>query len=114
MIGFVNGGRGAVTAAAYTCASQVRRGDRVSSIARSGVRSGLIVTGLIAALICGIGDLIRSMFPPPGSEALPVARHTNDRVLWGFVLFGVTFIHAADAGLATPAVTVADHLRQHP
>lgn len=115
MIGFVNA-FGAVTAAAYTAASQVwtylqmpamalgaavssmaaqnigaRRWDRVAKVARSGVASGLVVTGLSAALIYLLGDTTLHIFLPPDSEALPVARHINDMVLWSFVLFTVTF-----------------------
>jgi putative MATE family efflux protein len=115
MIGFVNS-YGAVTAAAYTAASQVwtyiqmpamalgaavssmaaqnvgaRKWDRVSKVARSGVLSGLVITGLVAAIIYLLGDLSLHIFLPPGSVALPVARHINNIVLWSFVLFSVTF-----------------------
>ena len=115
MIGYVNS-YGAITAAAYTAASQVwtyvqmpamalsaaissmaaqnigaGRWDRVDKIARSGVLTGLLVTGSITALIYALGDLTLHIFLPPHSVALPVARHINDSVLWGFVLFSVTF-----------------------
>jgi len=115
MIGFVNS-YGAVTAAAYTAASQVwtyvqmpamalgaavssmaaqnvgaQRWDRVSRIARSGVLSGLVITGAVAVGIYLLGDLILHIFLPPDSVALPVARHINNIVLWSFVLFSVTF-----------------------
>jgi putative MATE family efflux protein len=115
MIGFVNS-YGAVTAAAYTAASQVwtyvqmpamalgaavssmaaqnvgaQKWDRVDKVARSGVISGLVVTGLVAAVIYAMGDLTLHVFLPTDSEALPMARHINHRVLWGFVLFSVTF-----------------------
>ena len=115
MIGFVNS-YGAVMAAAYTAASQVwtylqmpvmalgaavssmaaqnvgaGRWDRVAGIARSGVFSGLIVTATVAAVIYLLGDVTLRIFLPAGSEALPLAHHINDRVLWGFVLFSVTF-----------------------
>lgn len=115
MIGFVNS-YGAVTAAAYTAASQVwtyiqmpamalgaavssmaaqnigaNKWDRVAKIARSGVGSGVVITGLIALAIYAMGDLTLHIFLPPDSVALPVARHINDTVLWSFVLFTVTF-----------------------
>ena len=115
MIGYVNS-YGAVTAAAFTAASQVwtyiqmpamalgaaissmaaqnigaGRWDRVGRIAWSGVISGLVITGLIAALIYALGDLTLHIFLPPHSVALPVARHINDMVLWGFVLLSVMF-----------------------
>ncbi len=115
MIGFVNS-YGATMAAAYTAASQVwtyiqmpamalgaaisamaaqnvgaRKWDRVDAVARSGVFSGLAVTGGVAAVIYLLGDLTLRIFLPAGSPALPLAHHINDRVLWGFVLFSVTF-----------------------
>lgn len=115
MIGFVNS-YGAVTAAAYTAASQVwtyiqmpamalgaavssmaaqnvgaGKWERVSKIALSGVVSGLVITGLVAAIIYLLGDLSLHIFLPPGSVAMPVAHHINNIVLWSFVLFSVTF-----------------------
>ena len=116
MIGFVNS-YGAVTAAAFTSASQVwtfvqlpamalgaaassmaaqnvgaGRWDRVSRVARAGVWSGLIVTGLVAAAIYALGDATLGLFLPPGSDALPIARHINQLVLWAFVFFSITFV----------------------
>lgn len=115
MIGFVNS-YGAITAAAFTAASQVwtyiqmpamalgaavssmaaqnvgaGRWDRVAKVARSGVLSGLVITGAVAAVIYLLGDLSLHIFLPPESVALPMARHINNIVLWSFVLFSVTF-----------------------
>lgn len=115
MIGFVNR-YGATMAAAYTAASQVwtyvqmpaislgaaisamaaqnvgaRKWDRVDQVARSGVFTGLAVTGAVAVVIYLLGDTVLRIFLPAGSPALPLAHHINDRVLWGFVLFTVTF-----------------------
>ena len=115
MIGFVNA-YGAVTAAAYTAASQVwtyvqmpgmalgaaissmaaqnigaDRWDRVNQIAISGVISSLMITGGIALLIYLLGDLTLLIFLPGGSEALPIARHINHTVLWSLALFSISF-----------------------
>ncbi len=115
MIGFVNA-YGAVTAAAFTAASQVwtyvqmpgmalgasissmaaqnigaDRWDRVSKIAVSGVITSLVITGGIAALIYLAGDLTLHLFLPSASEAMPIARHINHTVLWSLALFSVTF-----------------------
>lgn len=115
MIGFVNG-YGALTAAAYTAASQVwtyvqmpgmalgasissmaaqnigaGRWDRVSKIAVSGVVSSLAVTGSITLLIYLLGDLTLYIFLPSGSPALPIAAHINHMVLWSMTLFSITF-----------------------
>ena len=115
MIGLVNS-YGAVTAAAYTGASQVwtyvqmpamaigaavssmaaqnvgaGKWDRVDQIARSGVLCGVAITGAAAVIIYLLGDVTLRIFLPGDSPALPIAHHINERVLWGFVLFSVTF-----------------------
>ncbi len=115
MIGMVNS-YGSVMAAAYTAASQVwtyvqmpamalgaaissmaaqnvgaQRWDRVDRIARSGVICGLVATGATAAVIYLLGDVTLRIFLPADSAALPLAHHINDRVLWGFVLFSISF-----------------------
>lgn len=115
MIGFVNS-FGALTAAAYTAASQVwtyvqmpgmalgasissmaaqnigaDRWDRVGKIAVSGVFSSLVVTGAITALIYLLGDVTLHIFLPSSSPAMAIARHINHMVLWSLVLFSITF-----------------------
>jgi putative MATE family efflux protein len=115
MLGFVNS-YGALTAAAYAGASQVwayvqmpgmaiggsvssmaaqnigaGRWDRVNHIALSGVVSGSIVTGVIAAAIYLLGPLSLYFVLPAGSPAIPAAVHINQMVLWAFVLFNATF-----------------------
>ncbi len=68
-----------------------RRWDRVAMIARSGVISGLVVTGGIAVLLYLFNDQVLSILLPANSPAIPLAHHINTRVLWGFVLFSITF-----------------------
>ena len=65
--------------------------DRVDQIARSGVLCGLAITGSAAVIIYLLGDVTLRIFLPGDSPALPIAHHINERVLWGFVLFSVTF-----------------------
>ena len=115
MLGFVNS-YGALTAAAYAGASQVwayvqmpgmaiggsvssmaaqnigaGRWDRVNRIALSGVISGSIITGTIAAVIYAIGPLSLYFVLPAGTPAIAAAVHINQMVLWAFVLFNATF-----------------------
>ena len=115
MISFVNS-FGAVTAAAYTAASQVwtyvqmpgmalgasissmaaqnigaNRWDRVSKIALSGVLSSLLITGSIALAIYLAGDATLNLFLPSSSPAMPIAHHINQEVLWSLALFSITF-----------------------
>jgi putative MATE family efflux protein len=65
--------------------------DRVDKIARSGVISGLVVTGAVALLLYALNDQVLGLLLPAGSPAIALARHINTTVLWGFVLFSVTF-----------------------
>jgi Na+-driven multidrug efflux pump len=115
VIGLVNA-YGAITAAAYTGASQVwtyvqmpamalgasissmaaqnigaERWDRVNRIAISGVLSSLAVTGGVVLLIYALGDLPLHVFLPSGTPAMPIAHHINQIILWSMTLFGVTF-----------------------
>jgi putative MATE family efflux protein len=115
MISFVNR-FGALTSAAYSISSIIwgylqmptmaigasvssmaaqnvgaRRWDRVAKIARSGVISGLVVTGSIAALLYLFNDQVLSILLPANSPAIPLAHHINTTVLWGLVLFSITF-----------------------
>ena len=68
-----------------------RRWDRVDAVARSGVISGLVVTGAVALLLYVFNDQVLGILLPSNSPAIPLARHINTTVLWGFVLFSVTF-----------------------
>jgi putative MATE family efflux protein len=67
------------------------RWDRVAKIARAGVFSGLAVTGTFALLLYGFNDFVLGILLPHGSPAIPLAQHINKTVLWGFVLFSITF-----------------------
>jgi len=67
------------------------RWDRVAQVARAGVISGLVVTGVIALFLYVFNDLVLGILLPHNSPAIPLARHINTTVLWGFVLFSVTF-----------------------
>ena len=68
-----------------------RQWDRVDAIARSGVISGLVVTGAVALLLYAFNGPVLSILLPSNSPAFPLARHINTTVLWGFVMFSVTF-----------------------
>ena len=84
----------AIGASVSTMAAQnvgAGRWDRVTQVARSGVISGLVVTGAVALLLYIFNDQVLSILLPSNSPAIPLARHINTTVLWGFVLFSVTF-----------------------
>jgi putative MATE family efflux protein len=65
--------------------------DRVTKVARSGVISGLVITGAVALLLYVFNDQVLGILLPRHSPAIPLARHINTTVLWGFILFSVTF-----------------------
>ncbi len=115
MISLVNG-YGALTSAAFSISSIIwgylqmptmaigasvssmaaqnvgaRRWDRVDQVARAGVISGLAVTGAIALLLYAFNRQVLGVLLPSHSPAIPLALHINETVLWGFVLFSVTF-----------------------
>ncbi|HEV2364824.1 MAG TPA: MATE family efflux transporter [Caulobacteraceae bacterium] len=115
MLGFVNR-YGYLTAAAYSISSMIwsylqmptmaigasvssmagqnvgaGMWDRVGQVARSGVMSGLVVTGTLAVLLYLFNDQVLGILLPSGSPAIPLAHHINTTVLWGFVIFSVTF-----------------------
>ena len=67
------------------------RWDRVAQVARAGVISGLVVSGSIGALLYLFDREVLSILLPAHSPALALAVHINRLVLWGLVLFSVTF-----------------------
>jgi len=115
MISFVNR-YGALTSAAYSISSIIwsylqmptmaigasvssmaaqnvgaGRWDRVAKVARSGVISGLAITASIAALLYLFNGFVLGILLPHASPAIPLARHINTTVLWGFIFFSITF-----------------------
>jgi putative MATE family efflux protein len=65
--------------------------DRVAAVARSGVLSGLVITGSIGVLLYLFNREVLMVLLPSTSPAIPLAVHINSLVLWGLVLFSVTF-----------------------
>jgi putative MATE family efflux protein len=115
MIGFVNH-YGALTSAAYAVSSTIwgyvqmpvmaigasassmaaqnvgaGRWDRVDRVARAAVLCGLGVTAVIAGALYLFNHQVLSILLPATSPAMPLASHINRMVLWGFILFSVTF-----------------------
>ena len=65
--------------------------DRVAAVARSGVISGLVITAGIALVLYAFNDQVLGILLPADSPAIPLAKHINKTVLWGFVFFSITF-----------------------
>jgi Na+-driven multidrug efflux pump len=63
----------------------------VDKIAREGVKLALICTGIPVALIYLLHRPILGLFLPAGSPSIDIAVTINNHVLWGFILFSLTF-----------------------
>ena len=68
------------------------RMDRVDRIAWIGALYAAAMTALPIAVLYAIEPVALNLFLPGASPALPLARHINALVMWGFVPFGVTFV----------------------
>ncbi|HEY0504641.1 MAG TPA: MATE family efflux transporter [Lysobacter sp.] len=85
----------AVGAACSSMAAQnvgANRWDRVSGTARAGVVINFLITGALIVPLILLDRWTLSLFLPPGSDALDVARHLNHISVWSFLFFGVTFV----------------------
>ncbi|MGH6986647.1 MAG: MATE family efflux transporter [Caulobacteraceae bacterium] len=65
--------------------------DRVAKIARSGVGTALIVSTSVTILLYIFNHQVLTILLPSSSPAVPLASHINEMVLWGFVIFSITF-----------------------
>jgi putative MATE family efflux protein len=116
LMSFVNG-YGSATAAAYGAVLQIityvqmpamalgasvstmaaqnlgaGRMDRVNRVAGAGVVYALIATATPVLLIYLFEPTILHAFLPRTSPSFEIARHINAEILWGFILFGVSFV----------------------
>ncbi|MDI9240409.1 MATE family efflux transporter [Lysobacter sp. LF1] len=85
----------AVGAACSSMAAQnvgAHRWDRVAGTARAGVLINFLLTGALIVPLIALDRWTLSLFLPPGSDALEVARHLNHISVWSFLFFGVTFV----------------------
>ncbi|MCA3570705.1 MAG: MATE family efflux transporter [Bradyrhizobium sp.] len=116
MMGLVNG-YGVTTAAAYGVTAQLwayvqmpamaigaavssmaaqnvgaGKWDRIERIARSGVMVNVAMTGLLAVALLLLDPYALRLFLPGGGEAVTIAKHINDIVVWTFIPFGATIV----------------------
>ena len=116
MIGFVNG-YGVATAAAYGVSAQLwsyiqmpamalgaaasamaaqnigaGKWDRVEATTRAGIGANLLLTGALVGLLFIVDRQALALFLGDESAAIPIARHLNTIISWGFILFGVTMV----------------------
>jgi Na+-driven multidrug efflux pump len=85
----------AIGAACSSMAAQnvgAGRWDRVESTAWTGVLFNFLLTGALIAPLILLDRWTLSLFLPPHSAALEIARHLNHIAVWSFLFFGVTFV----------------------
>jgi putative MATE family efflux protein len=85
----------AVGAACSSMAAQnvgAHRWDRVSATTRAGLLMNFLMTGALIVPLIVFDRWTLSLFLPPGSDTLEVARHLNHISVWSFLFFGVTFV----------------------
>ncbi|ELQ05311.1 MATE family efflux transporter [Xanthomonas translucens] len=85
----------AIGAACSSMAAQnvgAQRWDRVAATVRQGVLFNFLLTGALIAPLILLDRWTLSLFLPPHSAALEIARHLNHIAVWSFLFFGVTFV----------------------
>ncbi len=68
------------------------RWDRVDKIAYSGLRSNLVITGSMVALVLLFDRQVMALFLGGHSPALPIARHIQLIASWHYVFYGMTLV----------------------
>ena len=85
----------ALGAAASAMAAQnigAGKWDRVEATTRAGIGANLLLTGALVGLLFVVDRQALALFLGGESAAIPIARHLNTIVSWGFILFGVTMV----------------------
>ncbi|MGH7017196.1 MAG: MATE family efflux transporter, partial [Caulobacteraceae bacterium] len=65
--------------------------DRVAHVARSGVTTALVISTSVTVLLYIFNHQVLTILLPSTSPAVPIASHINEMVLWGFIIFSITF-----------------------
>ena len=68
------------------------RWDRVNKITRSGILLNTYMTGAGIGVLYLLGRYVLGLFLPDDPQTIAIAVHINSIVLWGFLLFGATFV----------------------
>ncbi|MBX3481224.1 MAG: MATE family efflux transporter [Caulobacter sp.] len=85
----------AIGAAVSSMAAQnvgAGRWDRVERITRAGVSFNILLTGAMVAVLYVAARHVLGLFLPNDSDAVAIAVHINQLVVWTFIPFGVTIV----------------------
>ncbi len=66
--------------------------DRVARVTRAGIDFNIVLTGAMVAVLYAAAPLVLGLFLPTDSEAVAIAIHINQLVVWTFIPFGVTIV----------------------
>ena len=66
--------------------------DRVARVTRAGIAFNIVLTGAMVAVLYVAAPLVLGLFLPSDSEAVDIAIHINQLVVWTFIPFGVTIV----------------------
>ena len=85
----------AVSSAVSAMAAQnigAGRWDRIGRIARTGVITNVVMTGVLVLVVILAGHWLLGLFLPLGSRAIPIGEHINLLIAWTFVPMGVSMV----------------------
>jgi putative MATE family efflux protein len=66
--------------------------DRVARVTRAGIGFNIALTGAMVAVLYVAAPLVLGLFLPTDNDAVRIATHINQVVVWTFIPFGVTIV----------------------
>ena len=95
MYGYIQMPAFAVGSAVSAMAAQnigAGRWDRIGLIARTGVITNVVMTGVLVLVVLLAGHVLLGLFLPLGSKAIPIGEHINLLIAWTFVPMGISMV----------------------
>ena len=95
MYGYIQMPAFAVGSAVSAMAAQnigAGRWDRIGLIARTGVITNMVMTGVLVLIVLLAGHFLLGLFLPLGSDAIPIGEHINLLIAWTFVPMGISMV----------------------
>ena len=95
MYGYIQMPAFAVGSAVSAMAAQnigAGRWDRIGMIARTGVITNVLMTGVLVVVVLLADHVLLGLFLPLGSKAIPIGEHINLLIAWTFVPMGISMV----------------------
>ena len=95
MYGYIQMPAFAVGSAVSAMAAQnigAGRWDRIGLIARTGVITNVLMTGVLVLVLLVSDHVLLGLFLPVGSKAIPIGEHINLLIGWTFVPMGISMV----------------------